>query len=285
MKFTSRTAASEPVFARNLLLAACAVSLAAACAPARAAILTNVPMQGTMAMVMVSYHSRDGSLQVMAPSDVPQLTPLLASNPGDQFNPADPWYDCLDSSRQGLAFSRRYGFDMDTSSDPLPANTALWIRKLSGSPGLGIYRYRSTVPKTWTPIFGTDGSSDLLEWDLTMFHPAFAAPVGTNVLTATLALFLADAASGVPVPGTDSGPVVLNWTTLPDGRPNLTISTKAVIQWPLEATNYVLEAADLVPAASWTSVTNSPVLLDGQPAVVLDAAWAHKVFRMRQLSP
>ena len=46
-----------------------------------------------------------------------------------------------------MAFSRRYGFMWESRmSDPLPANTEVWIRKLSGSAGLGFYRYAANPP-------------------------------------------------------------------------------------------------------------------------------------------
>jgi hypothetical protein len=63
-----------------------------------AATLTNVPMQGGMAMPMVSYNATDGKIHVMMPMEVPALTPLLVSNPADNFNPADPWFDSVDPS-------------------------------------------------------------------------------------------------------------------------------------------------------------------------------------------
>ncbi|MFO1512161.1 MAG: hypothetical protein U1F83_04480 [Verrucomicrobiota bacterium] len=66
---------------------------------ASAATLTNVPMQGGMAMPMVSYNATDGKIHVMMPMEVPALTPLLLSNPAGNFNPADPWLDSVDPSR------------------------------------------------------------------------------------------------------------------------------------------------------------------------------------------
>ncbi len=140
-----------------------ALALALAPAALLAATLTSVPMQGDMIMPMISYHAAAGSLTVNVDPTVPQLTPLLISNPGDSFDPADPWYDALDPSCQGLAFSRRYGFTMDMASDPLPAGTAIWIRKLASTPGLGAYLCRSSSPKAWTPIFGTAGSTNALQ--------------------------------------------------------------------------------------------------------------------------
>ena len=269
------------MFVQSSIRAACVVWAAGVAISACAATLTNVPMQGGMVMPMVSYHASDGSLDVVVDPTVPQLTPLLASNPGDCFDPADPWYGGLDPSQQGLAFSRRYGFTMDTASDPIPAGTAIWIRKLSSSPGLGAYRYRSTDPKAWEPIFGTAGVTNALMWNGMMFHPGFTAPPGTGTYTATFEAFLMDNATGQPIPGANSGPFDLNWTSMPDGRPTLCMAPKVVIAWPSSTTNYVLEAADDLSGSGWKPVTNTPVLLDGQPTVVLDPSEAHKFFRMR----
>lgn len=232
-------------------------------------------------MPMLAYHAIDGSLTVQVDPTVPQLTPLLISNPGDSFDPADPWYDYLDPSRQGLAFSRRYGFVMDTGTDPLPSGLAIWIRKISSSPGLGIYRYRSGTAKLWDPIFGTGGATNALQWDGTMFHPAFTALPGTGSYTATFEAFLVDTTTGTAVPGANTGPFIFNWTDVPDGRPTLTVAQRIVVGWPPSATNYVLEVADVLPSSIWTTVTNTPVLVDGQFAVLLDAGAGQKFYRMR----
>lgn len=245
------------------------------------ATLTNVPMQGGMVMPMLAYHAADSTLTIQIDPTVPQLTPLLVSNPGDCFHPSDPWYDCLDPSRQGLAFSRRYGFVMDAATDPLPSGLAIWIRKLSGSPGLGAYRYRSGAIRLWEPIFGTAGVTNALQWDGTMFHPGFTAPPGTGSYTATFEAFLVDTGTGAPVPGGNTGPFTLNWTVIPDGRPMVTIAQKIMVGWPTTATNYVLEAADALTGSPWNLVTNTPVLVDGQMAVILDASAAGRFFRMR----
>jgi hypothetical protein len=269
------------MFIRSAFGVAGVVWAAGAAVTASAATLTNVPMQGGMLMAMLSYNASAGTLRAMAPMDAAQLTPLLVSNPGAGFDPADPWYDCLDPSRQGLAFSRRIGFLMDTASDLIPTGTAIWIRKLSGSPGLGAYRYRSSAPKAWEPIFGTAGSTNALQWDGSMFHPGFAAPPGSGTYTATFEAFLVDTATGLPVPGAGTAPFVFSWTDVPDGRPALSVAAKVVLAWPASATNYVLEAADTLTASTWTPVTNAPVLLDGQPTVVLDPCQARRFVRMR----
>jgi hypothetical protein len=235
-----------------------------------------------MIMPMIKYDAAEGRLRVTVDPAIPQLIPLLASNPLDQFDPADPWFSSLDPRAEGLAFSRRYGFVMDTTSDPLPSETAIWIRKLSGSPQLEIYRYRSSVPTVWEPIFGTAGSSNALQWDGMMFHPCVAATAGTNVHAAAFEAILADSLSGIEIPGTGTGPFELNWTTVPDGRPSLQIGYKVAISCRVDS-GWVLEASDALPAATWVTVTNSPVMIDGQSTVVLESSQGRKFYRMRRL--
>jgi len=235
-------------------------------------------------MPMVSYHSSDEMIHVMMPSTVPQLTPLLMSNPGDGFDPADPWFGALDPSAQGKAFSRRYGFVMDANTDLLPAGTQIWIRKLSGSAGLSAYRYQETEPKALQPIFGTEGVTNALYWSGMMFHPVFAAPPGTNSYSATFEVYLLDTSTGLAVPGSSSGPLAFTWTDVPDGRPSLNIGLRTlgiVVFWPTSATNWGLEGTDTLPSGTWTAVTNAPVALEGQSAVVLEPGETRKFFRMK----
>jgi hypothetical protein len=264
--------------------AVCAVLLTVAAGSGRAATLTAVSMQGGMVMPMVSYHSSDGMMHVMMPATMPQLTPLLVSNPGDSFDPADPWFGALDPSAQGKAFSRRYGFVMDGNTDLLPAGTQIWIRKLSGSAGLSAYRYQETAPKALQPIFGTDGVTNALYWNGKMFHPVFAAPPGTNSLSATFEVYLLDTTTGLEVSTSSSGPLVFTWTDVPDGRPSLNIGVRTlgiVVFWPTAATNWALEGTDTLAGGTWTPVTNAPVTLEGQSAVVLESGETRKMFRMK----
>lgn len=246
-----------------------------------AATLTAVPMQGGMVMPMLSYHADEGRMHVAMDATVPQLTPLLVSNPGDNFAPADPWFDALDPSRQGRSFSRRYGFVMDSMTDPLPAGTQMWIRKLSSTPGLSAYRYSNTGPKAFEPIFGTEGVTNALYWNGMMFHPTFTAPPGTDTYTATFEAYLVDTSTGLEVANSSTGPFVFNWTDVPDGRPDLGIGQRIVVFWPTSATNYVLEGTDTLPNGAWTLVTNARVILEGQSAVVLEPGEPRKFFRMK----
>ncbi|MCP5519747.1 MAG: hypothetical protein H7A45_21110 [Verrucomicrobiales bacterium] len=258
-------------------------AVAVTCGTARAlsATLTMVPMQGGMVMPMVSYRSVDSRLHVMVPGEAPQLTPLLVSHPGDAFDPVDPWYDALDPARGGLSFSRRYGFVMDATTEPLPADSAMWIRRLEGSPELGFYRYSASDPKAWEPIFGTDGSPTAWQWNGMMFHPGVTAMPGAESLSATFEVYLANATTGEELPGTGTGPMLLNWTNVSDGRPVLGIAMRVVIDWPEDGQSYVLESADALPSANWTTVATEPVRIGDRPSVVLEAAAATRFFRLR----
>lgn len=265
------------------------VATAAGAFGVSAATLTQVPVQNYgddpamwMLMPMVSYHADDGRMHVMMPTAVPQLTPLLASNPGDRFDPADPWFSALDPSQQGRSFSRRYGFDMDPGTDFLPANTQIWIRKLSGPADLKFHRYSESAPRALTPVFGTDGTTNALYWSGMMFHPLVSAPPGTNACTATFEVYLVDTTTGAEVANSSSGPLVFNWTNVSDGRPALNLAQKIVVAWPATATtNWVLEAAATSNATTWTTVTNAPVTVDGQPSVVLEQNATQQFFRMK----
>lgn len=265
----------------NNKLFACAMALALAPVSLRAATLTAVPMQGGMVMPMLSYSAADRRMHVMMDPAIPELTPLLVSNPGDGFDSADPWFDALDPSRESRSFSRRYGFVMDATTDPLPEGTQIWIRKLSSSPGLSVYRYGNTEPKAFEPIFGTEGTTNALHWNGMMFHPTVTAPSGTNTHTATFEAFLLDLGTGEEVPNSATGLFVLDWTNIPDGRPELGIGQRTVIFWPSSATAYVLEGATALAGGSWTLVTNPPVTLEGQLAVVLEPGEPRKFFRMK----
>jgi len=264
----------------------CLGALALALAPAltHAATLTAVPMQGSMVMPMVSYSAARGSISVMMPGEAPQLTPLLVSNPSDGFDPSAPWFGLLDPSARGWAFSRRYGFDMDPMSDPLPANTQMWIRKLPGPADLKVYNYLSSPP-TFAPVFGTDGTTNAVYWSGLMWHPVVAAPPGTNNYTAMFEVFLLDTTTGQEVANSSSGPLTFNWTDISDGRPGLNITQGVqgiIVTWPTVTTpHWVLESASALSSTAWTTVTNPPVPIGSLQGVVLEGPAPQQFFRMR----
>ncbi len=248
---------------------------------AGAATLTNIPMQGGMVMPKLSYNAISGRVSVAMTAVVPELTPLLVSHPQDRFDPADPWFGTLDPGADGLAFSRRYGFVMSGDTDLRPPNTQIWIRKLSGSPELLAYRHQTSEPKAFEPIFGTDGVTNAMYWNGMMFHPVFAAPPGTNTLSATFEAYLLDVSSGQEIADSSSGPFTLEWTNMPDGKPRMNLAPGLVVSWPDSASaSWRLEGAiDL--NGSWTALTNEPLVLEGQKTVVLRLGDERRFFRMK----
>jgi hypothetical protein len=276
------------------------------CLLGHAAVLETVPRQGGMLMPEVYYHANTDSVTVdmSALYDqygnpiIAQLTPLLVSDPGDSFDPASPWYVCLDPSQQGQAFSRRYGYDMDVMTDYLPDNRALWIRNLGSSPALSFFDYMDQMynpenaPPTWNPILGTAGTTNAVYWNLGMWHMPVTAPPAppgtTNTYSATIEIFVVNTDTGQEV--TNSGfAFVLTWTDVPDGRPSLNIASTpangAVISWLASATNWTLVSTTNLACPNWAVVTNPPAALtNGLSAVYLDC-WPPQQFFTMQLNP
>jgi hypothetical protein len=249
----------------------------------QAAELTSVPMGGSMVHANVAYHAAQNRLEAHMESVVPQLTPLDVSSPADSFAPADPWFSCLDPTQQGQAFNRQYGFVMDASTDTLPAGTGISIRMLSRTPGVSTYRYRSSAgARSWDPIFGTAGSTNLFQWNLSMFHPAIAAPPTNGTHSATFEAFLVNTNTGQEVAAIAPAPFTLNWTIVPSAR-ELHLAPDHVLTWGVSATNYVLECTDSLAAPSWMTMTNVPVVRDGKCAVTMECTGTTRFYRLRRL--
>ncbi len=255
---------------------------------APAAELATVPMQGSMLMPTVWYHADTDSVSVGLEDIVvtAQLTPLLVSHPNDWFNSADPWFESVDPSRQGLAFSRRYGFTMHVMTDLLPPERELWIRKTLSSSGLSFYDYNDFVsPKSWNPIFGTADTTNAIYWSGLMWHIGVAAPPSTNRYTATFEIFVMNTATGQPVPNSSSGPFALEWTCVPDGRPALAITNigpgKVQLLWPAASSNWALRSASASPSTNWQSVATPPDVVGDELRVTLDATNSHQFFRLQ----
>lgn len=54
------------------------------------------------------------------------------------------------------------------------------------------------------------------------------------------------------------------------------------LSWPVQATNYILEAATTLPAVSWDVVTNTPTVTTNERSVQLPLAGNAKFFRLRK---
>jgi hypothetical protein len=81
--------------------------------------------------------------------------------------------------------------------------------------------------------------------------------------------------------GTALSPHGISATFTVAPAPGPSIAQKVFISWPSETTtNWVLESTSDINAGNWTSVTNTPVVVDGQPGVVLDSSAAEQFFRL-----
>jgi hypothetical protein len=221
--------------------------------------LQMVPMQGAfptdpvadMVHVYVVFNDRPtNTVQLTLDPATPQLTPLAVSHPGDGFDASDPWYGDLEPlpNGQGLAFSRRYGFLVETaSSDPLPAGLGLGIRLLSSTPGLQMYFYRNTTgDELMDPVFLASPSqpgvtpNDSLLWNGNMWHPLFTAPASEGMYDATFEVFVTSNSTAAVVdcstpalPATGYAPaqITLSFTAIPVPEPGLPGLLGAGVLW------------------------------------------------------
>lgn len=247
-----------------------------------AAVLTGVPMGGPMVHVNFLYNASQTRLEVRVDPVVPQLAPLDVTNPADDFDRADPWFGCLSPAASGLAFNRQFGFVMDAATDPLPVNTGIWVRQCSCSPGLRMYRYRSTDPKAWEPILGTFGATNVLAWNLAMFHPAVAADPTNGSCTAQLEALVVDLNTGQALAGVASVPFTLAWTAVASGRPTLELGPDLVLKWRSDPTNYVLQSCSSLATAVWAPVTNTPSVQEGYCRLLLESSSEARVYRLKR---
>jgi hypothetical protein len=170
----------------------------------------------------------------------------------------------------------------------LPEDRELWIRKLSATPGVSFYDYNDFVsPKSWNPIFGTAGTSNACDWSGLMWHVGVTAPPGTNLYSATFEIFVMNISTGQEVAGSSSGPFVVDWTDVPDGRPELSLATLGgnhlVVSWPATTTNWVLLSTTNLPAALWLTNATPVTTNHNQATVVISNSPARQFFRMQHL--
>lgn len=135
-------------------------------------------------------------------AETPVLRPLT---PPDEFNPAAPH-----AVLTGKAYNLQYGWNLDGESEFLPSGGNIWIESIASSPGLQAYEHG-----TYSPIFGTAGSSDAWLWDGIMAHNAYAVPTSTGTWTASYRLYIGDI-NGVALPGFGETSITLNWTSVPE---------------------------------------------------------------------
>jgi len=80
--------------------------------------------------------------------------------------------------------------------------------------------------------------------------------------------------------GTALSPYGISATLSVMPAPLLSIAQKVFVAWPSgTASNWVLQSASAINATNWVSVTNPPVIVDGQPGVILGASATQQYFR------
>ena len=251
-------------------------------------IFNAVPMQGKMLMPAIRYMSAHGHLMVTLPNETPHLTPLEESHPDTHFALTSPWYDDLDPETQGMAFNRQYGFVMDGASDLLPLGMAVWIRMLSSDHGLEVYQYRniSETEQIWEPMFITNGSSEVFEWNMKMFHPAFVGPRNSGAKSAEFEAYVVDTDTSERVQEIDGASFTLTWTAArPEGMPVLSISQKIVLNWEGAFGHHMLQSTHDLDSGEWSMMHVNPTLIDGKYTVILDGDHHGMYFRLAPHAP
>jgi hypothetical protein len=112
-----------------------------------------------------------------------------------------------------------------------------------------------------------------------LIHPLYdVGPAPTNRFDAT-GVFLQE--SGSSSDGT-FGYELFVQEIAPSADAVLSIATKPVITWPGSLSNYQVQSADSMSSPTWTAVTNSPVLVNGQNTVILEPNAAQRFYRLQR---
>ena len=144
--------------------------------------------------------------QTLTGSARPVMWPLQGT---DEFDQAAVWYNALNDK----AYNWQYGWSV--ASMTLPANGWIWIELVSQSEGLMTYdRYQNK----YTPIFGTNGSSNRWQWNANqnMAHNAYTVSPAYGQWSATYNVYIGDVTTRAAMTGFGSDTVTLTWTSVPE---------------------------------------------------------------------
>jgi hypothetical protein len=113
----------------------------------------------------------------------------------------------------------------------------------------------------------------------TLRHPRYSlGPAPTNKFDA-VGVFTQESGSGIQ--GTNGYELFVQ-QVLPADDAVLAIANRVIISWPGSLSNYRLLSADSATATNWSPVTNQPVLVEGQNAVIQDPVEAKKFYRLER---
>jgi hypothetical protein len=159
--------------------------------PARGGALdTNAPM----VHVNLFYDYTNNQMQAMLDTSMP--TPKLVPLPAGYAFDSRSNYAVFN----GKAYNFQYAWNPGGTFSP-PAGAAVWIECTNASPGLECYdgpgNKMISPPRTYAPIFGTEGSSTKWQWYGQMAHNSYAILNPTNrSVTADYLIYFGDAQTG-----------------------------------------------------------------------------------------
>ncbi|MBI5388438.1 MAG: hypothetical protein HZA90_27550 [Verrucomicrobia bacterium] len=163
-------------------------------------------------MVHIDLYYDDVANQFQAHIDTSFGTPeLRALEPGQAFDPQANY-----AVLNGKAYNSQYGWNAG-GFFTIPPGAAIWIEQTNCSPGLEIYQDWGRLG-SYTPIFGTAGSSRLWKWSGVMVHNTYAVFNPTrHRFFADYHIYFGDANTGSRANFTHLGDttVHLEWTTVP----------------------------------------------------------------------
>jgi len=138
--------------------------------------------------------------------------------------------------------------------------------------------------------FGTNGWNPAAVWGgrrctvtdganryFTLRHPRYS--LGPVPATPFDAIGILNQESGSGAHGTNGYELFVQQIILPP--PDLDLALNAVVSWPANGTEYVLETSTALTNAPWLPVTNSPVTINGRSTVLLPPTQAQQFFRLR----
>ncbi|MEM8757062.1 MAG: PEP-CTERM sorting domain-containing protein [Planctomycetota bacterium] len=163
---------------------------------------------GGMKHVLIGFDGQDLSMEI-DPASTTLPLPLEMRTFGESYSGNASVLD-------GSFYSSQFGF-LANDTIQLPSGGAIFIEMGDSSDGLRVYeggRRMMRDTHTYAPIFGTDGSDSVWEWNGQMHHPWFAVDsVGTY--EAEFRVFIGDALTGEALPGFGSADATLSWTAVP----------------------------------------------------------------------
>ncbi len=108
-------------------------------------------------------------------------------------------------------------------------------------------------------------------------HPRYSLGTAPTASFDAIGIFNQESGSGSQ--GTNGYELFVQQIVLPP--PALEIALNAAVAWPANGTEYVLESSIAITNAPWTTVTNTPSVINGKNTVLLPVAEMQRFFSLR----